>query len=153
MRNNHYSISKQLKILVVEDEQLLREVLCEMIMLLQPTWQVYAAVNGQDGVEQAHSKRPDLIFVDFQMPVMNGYQMALVLKQAPETAKIPLVLNTSEHWAQPHVLQMQALCEATLFKPFALHKLEQVLAQIKLARTLLADKSSRDREVAIFGCV
>ncbi len=131
MLNKYSRVGNEMKILVVEDEPVLREALYEMILFLQPTWRVYTAVNGQDGREEAQSKQPDLIFVDFQMPVMNGYQMALALKQRPETAKIPLVLSTGEHWGQPHVMQMQTLCVATLFKPFDLQKLEQVLAQIK----------------------
>ncbi|MCX6044845.1 MAG: response regulator [Chloroflexi bacterium] len=139
-----------LTILVVEDDLLFREMLCEVITILQPTWRVYAAVNGQDGVEKAQSKRPDLIFVDFQMPVMDGYQMALALKQNPETAQIPLILSTSEQWDHPRIMRMQALCKATLFKPFALRELAELLERMSLLLTPREYKPAISREMAIF---
>ena len=54
------------------------------------------AENGQKGIELAQRTRPDVIVLDFNMPVMNGYEMALHLQQRPETSRIPLILNSSE---------------------------------------------------------
>ncbi len=138
-----------LTMLVVEDEHLFREMLCEAITLLEPTWRIYEAVNGQAGIEQAQSKRPDLILVDFHMPFMTGYQMALALKQKPETAQIPLILSTSEHPGHPEVMLMRSMCMATLFKPFSLHELAQVLEQIKLVIAPLAFQSYTSRDMGI----
>lgn len=150
MLDTNSNSNQGLTVLVVEDEQLFREMLCEVITLLQPTWQVYTAVNGQDGIEQTQSRRPDLILVDFQMPVMNGYQMALALKQNPETAQIPLILSTSEQLDQPSVMRMRSLCVAALFKPFSLHDLAELLEHMKLVLTPLESKPALSKEIAVF---
>lgn len=114
-------------ILLVEDNPLLRETLCDILHVFHPEWQVMTANNGLEGVEVAQRAHPDLIVLDFHMPVMNGYEMALTLQARPETCKIPLVLNTSEDKDHPLVKRLQSMCKAVLGKPFSLMDLDRVL--------------------------
>ena len=59
-------------ILLVEDNPLMRETLCDILHVFHPDWRVMTASNGLEGVEVARRNRPDLIVLDLHMPVMNG---------------------------------------------------------------------------------
>lgn len=81
------------KILVVEDNDKNRVLLRDI--LLYHGYEVMEASNGEEGIRMAREERPDLILMDLQMPVMNGYDAAAVLKGDPETRGIRLVAVTS----------------------------------------------------------
>ncbi len=53
---------------------------------------VVTADNGALGVLAAHAERPALVIADSQMPVMSGYHLVEVLRGAPETREIPVIL-------------------------------------------------------------
>src|SRR4051812_34544881 len=62
-------------------------------------YRVVLAKDGQDGVQQARSGKPDLILLDIMMPLLNGYDVLNLLKTDPSTKKIPVIVLT----ALPHV--------------------------------------------------
>lgn len=117
-------------ILLVEDNPLMRETLCDILHVFHPDWRVMTASNGLEGVEAAQRSRPDLIVLDLHMPVMNGYEMALSLQASPDTCRIPLVLNTSEDQNHPLVKRLQSMCNGVLDKPFSLYDLDRVLSYV-----------------------
>lgn len=117
-------------ILLVEDNPLMRETLCDILQVFHPEWRVMTASNGLEGVQAAQRNRPDLIVLDFHMPVMNGYEMALSLQAQPETRQIPLILNTTEDQNHPLVKRLQSMCNAVLNKPFSLSDLDHVLSAV-----------------------
>lgn len=117
-------------ILLVEDNPLMRETLCDILHVFHPDWRVMTASNGLEGVEVAQRSRPDLIVLDLHMPVMNGYEMALSLQARPETCRIPLVLNTNEDQNHPLVKRLQSMCKGVLDKPFSLYDLDRVLSYV-----------------------
>lgn len=143
-------MNKGATILIVEDEPLVRELLCEVIQLFQPTWRIYEAKNGREGLEIAQAKRPDLIMLDFHMPVMNGYQLVMALQQKPETSTIPFILCTSEEPTHPLVRRLSALGQAVLFKPFALGEVERSLAQVKFVQPAMDFNRCPSNELALF---
>lgn len=79
-------------------------------------YRVLQAANGADGVLLARQRKPDLILMDVEMPVMDGLTAAQVLRQDPETAGIPVIALTGEtlHREQERA---RALCDAYLAKP------------------------------------
>ena len=81
------------KILVVDDEfgigELLREVLGE------EQHDVVLAINGRQGLELVAKEQPDLVFVDFMMPVLSGAAMLKIMTADPSMAKIPVVIMSS----------------------------------------------------------
>jgi len=131
------TVNDSTTVLIVEDDQLFREMLCEIIHVLQPHWCVIEADNGQEGLQLAQAQRPDVIILDFNMPLMNGYQMVMALQQKPETRSIALILSTSEDDSHPLIVRLRTLCQATLFKPYSLRQLEQVLEAVKPMRARL----------------
>ena len=82
-----------MKILLVDDHQMVRLGLKSYLELQEDIAEVSEAVNGKEGVEQALADRPDVIIMDIVMPEMNGIEATLaILKEWPE-AKI-LILTS-----------------------------------------------------------
>ena len=53
---------------------------------------VNVAVNGRQAIDQVRRERPDLVILDVMMPEMNGFDVAAVLKNDPQTLDIPIVI-------------------------------------------------------------
>ena len=82
-----------MKILLVDDHQMVRLGLKSYLELQDDIAEVSEAVNGKEGVEQTLASRPDVIIMDIVMPEMNGIEATLaILKEWPE-AKI-LILTS-----------------------------------------------------------
>ncbi len=75
---------KTWKTLIIDDEELARR---RLMRLLEPYSEVEIigeAVNGQDGLEKTEELQPDLVFLDIEMPVFNGFEMLAQLKHQPK---------------------------------------------------------------------
>ena len=80
-----------LKVLYIEDEPKLRERIC--IVLRMRFEQVFTAANGSEGLEVFSRERPDIIVSDIKMPVMDGLEMTMHIREiAPEA---PVILSTA----------------------------------------------------------
>jgi CheY-like chemotaxis protein len=81
------------RVLVVEDQA---ENLDLMVYLLQAFGhEALSAHDGAEGVAAATEARPDLVVMDLQMPVMDGYEAVSLLKADPGLASIPIVAVTA----------------------------------------------------------
>ncbi len=78
-----------LKALLVEDNENNRYLLT--LLLEHAGFTVLPAVDGKSGVDLARREAPDLILLDIQMPEMDGYEVAAILKSDPVLARIPIV--------------------------------------------------------------
>ena len=77
-------------VLVVDDEPTIREYLRQE---LEPEgYVVQEAENGLEAISKAKELMPDLVILDVMMPLMNGFDAAAVLKNDPNTMKIPIVI-------------------------------------------------------------
>ena len=77
-------MNKTWKTLIIDDERLARQ---RLVRLLKPYEQIDIigeAVNGQDGLEKIEKLKPELIFLDIEMPVYNGFEMLSQLKHQPK---------------------------------------------------------------------
>jgi CheY-like chemotaxis protein len=81
------------KILVVDDEFGIGELLREL--LGEEHHDVVLAINGRQGLELVAKEQPDLVFVDFMMPVLSGGAMLKIMAADPSMAKIPVVIMSS----------------------------------------------------------
>lgn len=77
-------------VLVVDDEAHIRELLRQELEAVG--YHVREAVDGYDAISQAKTNPPDLIVLDVMMPGINGFDVVPVLRGAPETAQIPLII-------------------------------------------------------------
>lgn len=103
------------KILIVEDNE--QNLYLSTFLLEKQGHEVIQARNGQEGLDRAAAERPDLILLDIQLPVMDGYEVARRLKQAQETQLIPIVAVTSYAMAGDREAVLAAGCEGYIEKP------------------------------------
>ncbi len=81
-------------ILVVDDDRVLRETFS--YSLENAGYKVIKASSGQEAIGIVKKQHPDLILLDVQMPLMNGFETAEVLQRDEETSEIPILFLTGE---------------------------------------------------------
>ncbi|MEE8388654.1 MAG: response regulator [Acidiferrobacterales bacterium] len=86
---HHYSGS----ILVIDGDDLLQRLMARYFQ--RDGFCVISARNGEQGLELAKQRRPDLITLDIMMPGKNGWMVLSTLKETPELASIPVVIVSS----------------------------------------------------------
>lgn len=77
------------KVLVVEDTELNRELLTDL--LTARGFEVVVAENGLEALEAVRRERPAIVLMDMMMPVMDGFEATRRLKADPETRAIPVI--------------------------------------------------------------
>ncbi len=82
------------KILIVEDEKLMQELLTDRLSK-EPIFKIYTASNGEEGFEVCREYIPDLILLDIKMPVMDGIMMMRELKKYEQLKDIPIIFLTN----------------------------------------------------------
>jgi CheY-like chemotaxis protein len=89
-------------VLVVDDELANAEILS--LIFEEEGYRVFCAVNGRHGLERAHEVRPDLIVLDYMMPIMTGAELGRALRADPRTRHIRILMNSSlpEAAIRPH---------------------------------------------------
>jgi adenylate cyclase len=109
-------MSRTFTILVADDRadnvELVRD------LLTMEGYQVLSAADGQEALDRIRQHLPDLILLDLDMPILNGYQVCERIKADPATADIPVLMLTA--WADPEqrVKGLQLGAEDYLAKPF-----------------------------------
>src|SRR5579862_4027549 len=86
-------IEDSLSILVVDDDRSIRQTLCEILQ--DEGYTVSTARNGAEALEILKHRRPRLILLDLNMPVMNGGDFRLVQRFDPVLRRIPTVVLTA----------------------------------------------------------
>ena len=105
------------KILVIDDEVHLVHIVA--YALKKVGYELLTAHNGRDGYELACKHTPDLVITDFQMPGMNGFEMAVQLRDNSDTAQIPIIMITARgHKIPPNDLSRTNI-QSMLPKPFS----------------------------------
>lgn len=82
-----------MKILVIEDNE--QNMYLIHFLLESHGLTVLEALNGQDGISLAHEEKPDLILLDIQLPGMDGYEIARIIRNSSDIGDIPIVAVTS----------------------------------------------------------
>ena len=109
------------KILVVDDAPEIQMLVTRL--LESKGYEVITASNGRDGVEKAKSESPDLILMDLNMPVMDGFAATRAIKGDPATAGIKLFALTAESDAANRDAVYEAGCDGFIDKPIDFAKL------------------------------
>jgi two-component system cell cycle response regulator DivK len=105
------------RILVIEDQEDNRNILRDL--LTSAGYAVIEAKNGEAGVQIAESERPDLILMDIQLPILDGYEATRRIKGNPALAAIPIIAVTSYALSGDDAKAKAAGCDGYVTKPFS----------------------------------
>ncbi|MEN3371348.1 MAG: hypothetical protein V7609_3491 [Verrucomicrobiota bacterium] len=110
-------ITKQCDVLYIEDDPV-NFTLVERILEFRPAVKLLHARSGESGVELAMAHRPKLILLDLNLPDIHGSEVLRRLQDAPETAKVPVVVLSAD--ATPSQIErlLTAGARNYLTKPF-----------------------------------
>jgi two-component system cell cycle response regulator DivK len=105
------------RVLVIEDTEDNRQILRDL--LSAAGYEVIEATDGATGVAMALDRHPDLILMDIQIPVLDGYEATRRIKAAPSTRHIPIVAVTSYALVGDEARTRDAGCDGYVAKPFS----------------------------------
>jgi two-component system cell cycle response regulator DivK len=114
------------RILVIEDQednlQIVRDI------LTNEGYQIIEAQDGEAGVKAATVERPDLILMDIQLPLLDGYEATRRIKADPALSAIPIIVVTSYSLSGDEAKARAAGCDDFVAKPFSRR---QLLAKVR----------------------
>jgi two-component system cell cycle response regulator DivK len=87
------------------------------------------AHDGQQALAMARSQRPDLILMDIQLPVVDGYEATRSIKRDPELKHIPVIAVTSYALSGDEERAREAGCDAYVAKPYSTRHLLAKIGQ------------------------
>ena len=114
------------KILVVEDQEDNRQILRDLLGSVD--LEMVEAENGQEALTAVAEHKPDLILMDIQLPIMDGYEATRRIKADPATKAIPIIVVTSYALSGDEDKARAAGCDGYVAKPFSPR---QMLAKVR----------------------
>lgn len=116
------------KILLVEDNELNRDMLSRR--LTRRGYDVVIAVDGQEGVDKAHSESPALILMDMSLPKIDGWEATRQLKGDDETKSIPIIALTAHAMRGDREKALESGCDDYDTKPVDLPRLIEKIEKL-----------------------
>jgi len=120
------TFKKNTKILVVDDISTNRYILTHFLKAFD--FQILQAENGNVAIEMTKAHQPDLVFMDYHMPVLDGYKAAKIIKNIHELSRIPIVFVTASV-TQDVLDKIESEGFSYIKKPFHLNKITTELMQ------------------------
>jgi two-component system, cell cycle response regulator DivK len=114
-------------ILVVEDQEDNRQILRDL--LASAGFRMVEAHDGRQALAVARSERPDLILMDIQLPLVDGYEATRSIKRDPELKHIPVIAVTSYALSGDEKKALEAGCDAYIAKPYSTRSLLAKIGQ------------------------
>ena len=105
------------RILVVEDQADNRRILRDL--LVNAGYELIEAESGEEALTAVTERRPDLILMDIQLPVMDGYEATRRIRSNPELKSVPIIAVTSYALVGDEAKALAAGCSAYVTKPFS----------------------------------
>lgn len=105
------------RILLAEDDEDNRDLVAFVMKRSQMDIELLVAENGKEAVELAIREVPDLILMDMQMPVMDGYQATQMIKNDSKTTHIPVIAFTAQAKPEDKARTLQVGCVEHYSKP------------------------------------
>ncbi len=129
-------------VLICDDSNLARK---QMARSLPADWQekISFAGHGQEALEVLKRQPVDLLFLDLNMPILDGYQVLQAIKEQQIPVKVVVVSGDIQPEARERVLSYGAL--DFIRKPVAAEKLTEVLEQFSVAHTVADSQKVQDR--------
>lgn len=126
-------------ILLVDDLQMFLEIEKDFFKYAQVN--LLTARDGIEALEVVKNQKPDLIFMDLQMPRMDGAQCCRAIRSDPELARIPVVIISSSSDAKDKEMSLAAGCNYFLSKPAGRDRF------LEIAREFIPGINRRDHRI------
>ena len=120
-------VEQKKKILIVDDEPEFAKLI--KTRLTSEGYLVDTAKDGQQGLDKVKAC-PDLVILDVMMPNLGGIEFAKIIKESPETAKIPIIFLTAKEDEQTRIDGIRSGADYFLTKPFDSAKLLEVIKKL-----------------------
>ena len=104
------------KVLIVEDNEDNRDILVYRLMSLGG-FQIMVASNGKEALEAAVQSKPDLIIMDLEMPIMDGWEATRILRQTEWGKDLPVIALTAQAMEGDEEKALNAGCNDYIPKP------------------------------------
>jgi two-component system cell cycle response regulator DivK len=104
-------------ILVVEDQEDNRQILRDL--LGNAGYELTEAENGEEAITAVARRRPDLILMDIQLPIMDGYEATRRIRTNPDLKSVPIIAVTSYALAGDEDKAFAAGCNGYVSKPYS----------------------------------
>ena len=104
-------------ILVVEDQEDNRQILRDL--LGSAGYDLTEAEDGEQAIAAVARRRPDLILMDIQLPVMDGYEATRRIRTNPDLRSVPIIAVTSYALAGDEDKALAAGCDGYVTKPYS----------------------------------
>ena len=121
------------KILYIEDNDD-NVYMLKMRLELLDGYEVLSAEDGEKGCEMAASERPDLILMDLEMPVIDGWEATRRLKGNPQTRDIPIIALSAHALAGAREKALAAGCDEFDTKPIEFDRLVATVRRLLAGR-------------------
>ncbi len=120
--------------LAAEDNEINAEILTDLLDIEDVTCEI--AQNGQEAVDKFNASEPgryDMIFMDVQMPVMNGYEATRAIRASkhPSAKSIPIIAMTANAFDDDVRQALDSGMNAHLAKPIDMEKLKKIIAELR----------------------
>ncbi len=121
-----------MRLLLVEDHEEIWDFLSRR--LTRRGYEVSVATDGQAGLGKAQGELPDLVLLDMNLPLMDGWTVARTLKDAAETARIPIIALTAHAMSGDREKALAAGCDDYHAKPIEFSRLLTQIEALAPAR-------------------
>lgn len=126
-------MNRKLKTIIIDDEKLARDIVKKYASKIDSIEIMDECGNGFDGIKAINSLQPDLIFLDIQMPKLNGFEMLELLEEKPK-----IIFTTAFDQYALKAFDVSAI--DYLLKPFSQERFEEAVNKVIKEETIVVDK-------------
>ncbi len=116
--------------LVIDDNKQTTEALVQMLKI----WNISSrtALNPSSAMTILNSEIPQVVFLDINMPGVDGFEVLKYLKREPRLSKVPVIIVTSDDQPQTYKRAKDGGAESVIIKPVMIDLLEKALKKVEL---------------------
>lgn len=139
-------LNKQAKILIAEDNDMNLALIRELLNMIIPNAKIYEAVNGIETLKAVDMYQPDLIFMDVQMPELDGVSTTKIIRENPNKfiAETPIIALTAGALNHERTRCLEAGMNDFLTKPVLANDINLALRRFLLEYSHKGDKTERN---------
>lgn len=126
----------KLRTIIIDDEKLAREIVKNYCSKIDEIEIIDECSNGFDGIKSININKPDLIFLDIQMPKLNGFEMLEILEEKPK-----IIFTTAFDQYALKAFEVNAI--DYLLKPFSEERFADAVNKVTKEQLSTSDEKSR----------